>query len=187
MVGTSNGTTGDAVDLYCTNGVGTTFTTTLIKAAVPVAAGGGFTYSGDPTGTKARACVIRAFPAAATGPAPDTNLATFTGPRVYLGEEQTYRGNLGLYDYYVFNSQTQGGMDYESLGSCGLDDSFVYDPPRWPRAARSSTATSTSRTATARRPPPRARSSSSTDATPTRPTRRTTSTPGPRRPPASSR
>src|SRR4051812_3590501 len=55
VVGTSNGTTGDAVDLYCTNGVGTAFTTTLIKTAVPVAAGGGFTYSGDPTGAKSRA------------------------------------------------------------------------------------------------------------------------------------
>ena len=68
VVGTSNGTTGDAVDLYCTNGVGTTFTTTLIKAAVPVRRGR-LHLLGRPTGTKARACVIRAFPAAATGPA----------------------------------------------------------------------------------------------------------------------
>ena len=127
VLGTSNGTTGDNVDLYCTNGTGASFTAGLIKATVPVAAGGGFSFNGKPVSTQDRACVIRAVPAGAA-PTAATDLTTFTGPRGFLGEEEASRDNTGIYDYYVFNSQTQGGMDFDSLGSCGLDDSFVYDP-----------------------------------------------------------
>jgi hypothetical protein len=127
VVGTSNGTAGDNVDLYCTNGTGASFTASLIKATVPVAAGGGFSFDGKPVSTQDRACVIRAVPAGAA-PTAATDLTTFTGPRGFLGEEESFRDNAGIYDYYIYNSQTQGGMDFDSLGSCGLDDSFVYDP-----------------------------------------------------------
>jgi hypothetical protein len=125
--GTSNGVVADNVDLYCTNGTGGSFTATLLKATLPVAAGGSFAYTGSPGSAPDRACVIRAVPAGAA-PTAATNLSTFTGPRAFLGEEEGFRDNPGLYDFYVYNSQTQGGMDFDSLGSCGLDDSFVYDP-----------------------------------------------------------
>src|SRR3954454_8278495 len=127
LQGTSDGVVGDKVDLYCTNGTGGSFTAGLVQAAVPVTAGGAFSFSGKADSNLNRACVIRAIPAGAA-PTAATNLSTFTGPRTFLGEEQTSRDNFGIYDYYVFNSQTQGGMDFDSLGSCGLDDSFVYDP-----------------------------------------------------------
>src|SRR4051794_28981994 len=44
--GTSDGAAGDKVALYCTNGTGASSTAGLVQAAVPVTAGGAFSFSG---------------------------------------------------------------------------------------------------------------------------------------------
>jgi hypothetical protein len=131
--GTSNGTTGDQVDLYCTRGAATSFHASLIVDNLAVNADGSFTYNGSPSGAGDEACVIRALPGADPTPTSATDLSQFTGPRVYLGEIADTKvaggpnGGL-LWDYFLYNSQTQGGMGYDSLGFCGLDESFVYNP-----------------------------------------------------------
>ena len=188
VVGTSNGAAGDAVDLYCTNGVGTTFTTTLIKAAVPVAAGGRLHLLGRPHRHERRAPASsgrsRRPPPARAGHEPhDLHRAA----RVPRARSRPTAATWGSTTTTSSTRRPRAGWTTTRWAAAGWTTRSSTTPPRWPRATRSSTATSTSRTATARRPPPRARSSSSTGATPTRPTRRTTSTPGPRRPPASCR
>jgi hypothetical protein len=127
VTGTSNGTTGDSVDIRCytrsDDWSGATNT-------IPVAADGSFSgtiSTGDPYGS----CVLRAVPhnfPATSDPSP------FTGPTL-LGEwnlSYTISGgpNDGkVYNYYVLFQGPNAMNDYVSASEGGLWDSRLqYDP-----------------------------------------------------------
>jgi hypothetical protein len=131
--GQTNGGAGDAVDLVCTNGSGASFHADFITKNVPVQADGSFSFNGQDTNAQVERCVIRALPASGTLPTATTDLSGFTGPSVYLGSIHSITVDTGpnaglLYDYFVTNSQSAGGMGFLSIGSCGLDESFVFNP-----------------------------------------------------------
>jgi hypothetical protein len=71
-------------------------------------------------------CRLRAVP---SGAPPTTGLSSFTGPRyllAYLDLTQA-SSSAPISDYYVFAPQLGAANDYDSLGACGLDDSYTYD------------------------------------------------------------
>jgi hypothetical protein len=124
--GTSDGTTGDHVNVNCHDG-DNIYT---VAANVPVNANGTFstsTAAADEANTY-RVCQLRAIPAGTT---PDP-LTPFAGPRLLVGRSQHLHVNSGtnhgkLYDYYLYFQQLAGGDDYASLGECGLDDGYLLD------------------------------------------------------------
>ncbi len=126
--GTSNGAAGSHVDILCYYGG----TYVAVAQNVPVASNGSFTDNaslGFNTQTNILApCTLAAVPSG-TAPAPPTG---FTGPTVLVGENNLRKISSGvnsgkLYDYYAFSPQLHGGMDYDSLGECGLDDGYLFD------------------------------------------------------------
>jgi hypothetical protein len=71
---------------------------------------------------------LRAVPAG-TDP---SNLTPFAGPVVGVGERDLStasggRNNGTPYDYYLDAQQLTAAFDYNSLGSCGLQDGYLYD------------------------------------------------------------
>jgi hypothetical protein len=49
-----------------------------------------------------------------------------------VGQTETYTVSGGanngkLYDYYLYFQQLAGGMDYDSVGGCGIDDGYLLD------------------------------------------------------------
>ncbi|HEX6711740.1 MAG TPA: Ig-like domain-containing protein [Thermoleophilaceae bacterium] len=79
-------------------------------------------------------CQLRAVPTGdATGHPPDAP-STFQGPRLGFARTQTYTiegtgPNKDIVnDFLIASGQSQGYMDYFSLGFCGLDYSSVFDP-----------------------------------------------------------
>src|SRR5205823_6077825 len=78
--GTSNGTSGDMVDLNCYYG---TYIPASLAASVPVASDGTFTYTGVVNNLEYYTCMLRAVPHGdPTNHEPDTNPSddTFKGP-----------------------------------------------------------------------------------------------------------
>lgn len=117
----------DRVDIRCYQG--TVYQT--MATDVNVAPDGTFSAYPDPQNASDEVCRIRAVPAS-TDPA---DLSAFPGPRLYRSAlrapERVGAGspNSGVaYDAYASTQQTTGYMDFYSLGSCGLDNSAVYDP-----------------------------------------------------------
>lgn len=125
VTGTSNGTTGDNVDVDCYDGDAIT----PVASNVAVNANGSFSAPASlAEAARFRVCHLRAVPAGTT-PSP----SGFTGPRVMTGYKQSYAISSGPnsgkpYDYYLFFQQLEGGNDYLSLGSCGLDEGYLLDP-----------------------------------------------------------
>ena len=123
--GTSNGTTGDKVDLQCYGGT----STYLLAKEVPVAADGSFSVpNAELEKISDRACILRAVP---TGTEP-SSLATYTGPLMATGEDEEKTIGTGpytgrLYDYYVWAQQQTAAFDYVSAGRCGLYDGYLFD------------------------------------------------------------
>ena len=121
LTGTSNGTTGDTVDIRCYIRADDYSTGT---SNVPVAANGSFstTFStGDPYGT----CVLRAVP----HNLPQTSDASaFTGPALTTEWNQTTKIAAGpnagkVVDFYVLFQGAQAMNDYVSATAGGLWDS----------------------------------------------------------------
>lgn len=74
-------------------------------------------------------CRLRAVPAG-TAPA---DLTPYAGPLIGVGERTTSRikggpNNKTAYDYVFDAQQKTGAFDYASLGTCGVDDGYLYDP-----------------------------------------------------------
>ncbi len=123
---TTGGTTGDHVDIRCYYGA----ETRTVASNVAVSQDGSFSV---PTADLSEAnvyspCRLRAVPAG-TSPA---DLTPFAGPRINVGDKQTYHVSGGandgtLYDFYLFGQQPAGGFDYDSLSSCGVDDGYLSD------------------------------------------------------------
>lgn len=123
--GTSNGTSGDHVDLRCYDGNGGS----LVAGNVALGAGGSFSVPAAPLqlAKRFRVCNLRAVPAGTT-PSP----APFSGPRLlvgYAGRRNVSGGpnNGTLYDYDLFFQQLAGGGEYFSLSSCGIGDGYLLD------------------------------------------------------------
>lgn len=132
IAGTSNGVSGDKVDLRCYYGTGYETVATAIDAS------GSFSVSvpasrfavNNPLPT----CVLRAVPNGTAPAAPPGSLSPFGGPTVLAGKRQTYKvGGTGpnkdlTYDFDINRAQLTGFMRYASLGNCGLRQSAVFDP-----------------------------------------------------------
>jgi hypothetical protein len=125
--GTSDGSTGDKVDLRCYYKGTTSY---LAAEEIPLAADGSFSLPNlELENVVDTACILRAVP---TGTEP-SSLATYTGPLMATGEveEKTFSTGLyagRLYDYYVWAQQQTAAFDYVSAGKCGIYDGYLFDP-----------------------------------------------------------
>jgi hypothetical protein len=124
--GTTNGTTGDHVDVNCYAGDDVT----TLASNVAVNSDGSFSVPAAPAAqaNMYRVCQLRAVP---HGTTPDP-LTPFAGPHLYVGKRETYTVSGGpnngkKYDFYFYLQQPQGGLDYDSLGGCGIDDGYLLD------------------------------------------------------------
>ncbi|MGH2974941.1 MAG: hypothetical protein ACRDLL_08765 [Solirubrobacterales bacterium] len=115
----------DKVDLLCFHG--TTYET--VASAVPLANDGSFSvHAADLSKIQFKLCRLRAVPA---GSVP-VNLGPFKGPLLGGDARRTYKVSGGpndgtRYDFYVWAQQRAGAFDYDSLGSCGIDDAYLTD------------------------------------------------------------
>lgn len=124
--GNSNGDSG-SVDIVCTYTVAGRFESATLATSVLVQSDGTFSGTADNSAFvsyPSSACRLHALP---SGTSPSGDLSGFAGPVVYPGWFRTWKITTGpntgtLYDYYVGRAQAAGFDDYDSLGSCGLDD-----------------------------------------------------------------
>ncbi len=126
IAGTSNGTTGDDVDIVCYAGD----KSGILASNVAVAGDGSFSVpaAGLKPALLYRVCNLRAVPAGTT----PSDLTPYQGPRLLVGETQRDLVSSGpnngkLYDYYLYFQGLDGGDDYTALGDCGLDDGYLLD------------------------------------------------------------
>ncbi len=128
--GTSDGNASDSVTIECyTNDNGSTGHPDYpVAGGVSVDSSGNFSTSVPLIVLRTfnqATCRLRAVPA---GPPPTTGLSSFAGPRTEVGylERETNSGKL--FDFYIYAPQLTGADDYDSYSSCGLDDSYLFDP-----------------------------------------------------------
>jgi hypothetical protein len=127
--GTSDGTTGDVVDLVCTND-GTSTNGTL-AVDVPVQANGSFSFTGDLDALSEQTCFLRAVPDETS----INSINDFKGPRLAVsttsvGGEVLGGPNDGLvYDYDIFAAGLAGELNLASLSGGALDDGSPYGMP----------------------------------------------------------
>ena len=113
----------DTVDLLCFHG--TTYES--VDSVVPLGGDGSFSVpAADLSKIQFKLCRLRAVPA---GSVP-ANLGPFKGPLLGGDARQTYKISGGpndgvLRDFYIWGQQRAGAFDYDSLGSCGIDDSYL--------------------------------------------------------------
>jgi hypothetical protein len=125
--GTTDGTTGDKVDLQCYFGSGPSHAT--LATGVGVLADGSFTVpAAELEKLSDGLCVLRAVPA---GELP-TDLTPYTGPLMASGEAEDKTIGSGtnaghLYDFYAWAQQLGGAFDYVSAGKCGIYDGYLFD------------------------------------------------------------
>jgi hypothetical protein len=118
VTGTSDGTTGDFVDIDCW--YGTTNQHRTLVSNVPVAANGSFTVTAPLSGIASAACRLRAEPHVAS-----TESSAFTGPALAVSEFSTNYSisggpNHGKLDDYYASGQTFGSyVGWDSAGDCG--------------------------------------------------------------------
>src|SRR5436305_5721186 len=127
--GTSNGTSGDSVDVRCYLGN----VSSSLVSSVAVAADGTFSFSGTLSSIAGGTCVLRAVPHGDASAHPPGTASTFTGPTLAIGDNRNSNVSGGpndkaLEDYHLYVSQLTGGFDYDSLGGCSISDSWVFDP-----------------------------------------------------------
>ena len=116
----------DTVDVNCYWG-GSSVT---VAANVPLNADGSFSIpNANLNEPLDLTCQLRAVPAG-TAPA---DLTPFVGPVIGVGERDSDKIAVGpntgkVAGYYLDAQQKTGAFDYVSLGGCGIDDGFLYDP-----------------------------------------------------------
>ncbi len=125
--GTSNGTTGDFVDINCYSGP---TGVKLLTSDVRVATGGTFTFTGSLAGIAGETCVLRAVPHGDTTPVPPGSTSRFTGPTLAIAQVANLipAGTHNLVSYDLDVPQLDGAFEYGSLGFCDILHSFAYDP-----------------------------------------------------------
>ena len=131
VAGTTSGGSGD-VDLRCYS----TGASTLFAPGVPVAGG---SFSADVQLSSVfmslpyphPVCTLRAVPAGTTPADP----GAFQGPRVAFTELRTLRlgadgGGVNppdtVYDFYIAQTQRRAFNDFNSVGSCGICDTYLF-------------------------------------------------------------
>jgi hypothetical protein len=126
VTGTSNGTTGDAVDVRCYERMDHW---NSVQDNIAVAADGSFSTTmgtGDPYGT----CILRAVP---HGLGPTGDSSPFTGPTLTTEWNQSSKVAAGpnagkVYDFYVLFQGANAMNDYVSATQGGLWDSRLQYP-----------------------------------------------------------
>jgi hypothetical protein len=132
VTGTSNGTTGDMVDIDCWYDDGNF---QQLATSVPVQSDGTFTVTAPLRSLGGYACRMRAQPAGS-----GSEDAHFSGPRIAVsqfgttayGNTITGGPNAGdLYDYYANGTTFSSYIGWDSAGSCGpygitADPSYAY-------------------------------------------------------------
>jgi Glucodextranase, domain B len=132
-VGSTDGTVGDAVDVKCYTAPPSSSPVKSLALNVPVQADGSFSFTGSMGGVSGETCVLRAVSHGdTTDYAPGTSWP-YAGPTLAIGQRSETTIATGpnagaLQHYYVFGSQLKGAFDYDSVGDCTIDDSYVFDP-----------------------------------------------------------
>lgn len=122
---TSGGTTTSKIDIRCYHGG----TSTAVATNVALGSNGSFSIpSANLNKIVDLTCRLRAVPAGAT----PSNLTPYSGPLVGVGERDSSTvgggpNNGKLYDYYLYAPQQTAAFDYESLGTCGVNDGYLLD------------------------------------------------------------
>ncbi len=132
VAGTSDGTTGDAVDIVCTYTDEDGPELDDLRDEVPVDASGNFSFTASGIelgGLRGDSCALRAIP---TDSEPD-DVSPFTGPQLMVGgiqrsSLQTGPNSGAVYDYDIVWPQPAGIFETESMGACGIADSGVFGP-----------------------------------------------------------
>ena len=83
----------------------------------------------DATPPIGEVCRLRAIE---DGNNPPSNLTPFTGPKVTVSGLKSFGVDIGsnagaATDYYIASLLFSAGNDFDSLGGCGLTDSYVFD------------------------------------------------------------
>lgn len=73
-------------------------------------------------------CTLRAVAATTTPIAPPGAPSNWQGPEIGWGVAKHYFGDLGVSDYWVGIAQSGAFNDYDSAGSCGLCDTYLFAP-----------------------------------------------------------
>ncbi|HET9101906.1 MAG TPA: hypothetical protein VFN55_01025 [Solirubrobacteraceae bacterium] len=118
--GTSNGTTGDSVDIDCYHDDGNAGASQATIATTAVSAAGNFSTGPVPVSSLLAQCRLRAV---ASGTTPTSGLGQFRGPRVV-----TATFTAGSYDFSLSAPQLTAGGAYSSAGDAGIGTSFLDDP-----------------------------------------------------------
>lgn len=129
--GTSDGTTGDQVDILCYNDDGSTGNRiSTVASSVPVNGDGTFSVTVPITDLlfshvdfTPGYCRLRAVPA---GTAPAA-VSSFAGPRALVGRLQKFTSGSVVSDFYIVDPQLKASDDFNSYGGCGLTDSYLFD------------------------------------------------------------
>ncbi|MGH2867212.1 MAG: hypothetical protein ACRDNK_06530 [Solirubrobacteraceae bacterium] len=128
--GTSDGTTGDSVDVVCYSDNGSTGSSNgTVASGVAVNADGSFSTSVPLSQLEQsfpETCRLRAV--ASGGTSPTGGLASFAGPRTEVARLLLRTTGSATTDYYVLVPQLAGIAEYDSFGLAGLDNSYLMDP-----------------------------------------------------------
>jgi hypothetical protein len=126
--GTSNGTTGDTVDITCwADGS----EVALLADDVPVAANGSFSAPGNQVDLPVNTCYLRAIPVSGVS----TGLAQFKGPRMVVSDFEVSGEVVGgpndglVFDYDATANGLRGYWELNSLSASGIDDGSPYGLP----------------------------------------------------------
>jgi hypothetical protein len=120
--GTSDGTTGDHVDVRCYEG---SDDSVGLSVASNIAAEGNGSFVLTHTELNlvfGHLCILRAVPAGTT----PANLNPFSGPRVAIGTAQWNMQGPAV-GFFVFAQQLTAANDYYPYGECGLCDGYLLD------------------------------------------------------------
>ncbi len=134
VTGTSNGTTGDQVDIDCFYNDGNA---NQLATGVNVDAGGSFTVTAPLSAIAGNDCRLRAEPAGSSDESP-----VFAGPRIAVSEFSTtgsknriFNGpnNGTLYDYFANGTTFGSYAGWNSAGDCGpygntIDPTYTQAP-----------------------------------------------------------
>ena len=118
ITGTSDGTTGDMVDIRCYGGA----SSTVVASNVAVGADGAFSIGALLHPLQKKLCTLRAVPAGTT----PVSVSPFQGPTIGVGQKRTDTDTTP-YDFYIWGQQAKGAFDYDSSTGCGVDDGYLFD------------------------------------------------------------
>jgi hypothetical protein len=116
----------DKVDIRCYSGG----TSKVVAASVSLGSDGSFSVpSASLNKIVDLTCRLRAVPAGSD----PSNVTPYSGPLVGIGERDSTTVGGGpndghLYDYYLYAPEQTASFDYASLGGCGLNDGYLFDP-----------------------------------------------------------